>query len=261
MEFGMKMRTNGFTLIELLVVIAIIALLIGLLLPALGTARDTARLGACLANQRPLLTGVHAYATDHRGTLPTGPPTPALPFNPDTTWDRFFANVVWSSAGFYVGHGALFAGGYFDSDDGLLLCPGADQPEVYNQDLANLGVPGRDSFSGYAYRSYDQTTGRTIDALGKNLAGLSATMLFSDVNRFGPVGILPSPATSHKERTVNLGYGDGHVTSNGNGGQHFAARAIDYSNFPVSTLARFRQLLVNMDFAATGDPADAPVVP
>jgi len=55
---------KGFTIIELLVVVSIIALLVGILLPAIGKARDNARVNVSKNNLRQLGIAHKAYAAD-----------------------------------------------------------------------------------------------------------------------------------------------------------------------------------------------------
>jgi len=55
---------KGFTIIELLVVVSIIALLLGMLLPAIGKARDTARVNVSKNNLRQLGVAHKIYAVD-----------------------------------------------------------------------------------------------------------------------------------------------------------------------------------------------------
>ncbi len=61
---------RAFTLVELLVVIAVIAVLIGLTIPALASARESARSVRCGTNLHELGVAITMHLGDHDGALP-----------------------------------------------------------------------------------------------------------------------------------------------------------------------------------------------
>ena len=99
-EDGMS-RKRGFTIVELLVVIAIIALLVSILLPAIGKARDQAKLTQSLTNLSQLGKAHAAYAAEWNDRQLT---------YIDDNLSQYGTNVAAAIVGYHQAHGALPGG-------------------------------------------------------------------------------------------------------------------------------------------------------
>ena len=115
----------GFTLIELLVVLGIMAILASLLLPALGKAKESARMTQCASNLRQVAVASMVYSMDHNNNLPS------------------FRNWLYSRAGDLT-TGKLYP--YLNSKS-VYLCP-TDARVLASKNRGKVGSSGAPSTSG-----------------------------------------------------------------------------------------------------------------
>ena len=164
-------KAQAFTLIELLVVIAIIAILASLLLPALGEARDSARLATCTSVLRGITQCNAMYSGDYDDFSIHGADMGAF-WGGDTGYGwRLMPTPIFdddwydSTCGIEARNthggcqnichvGQLMLGGYLpDANARVIGCPQADRREdkglyYQNVSLASLTVPFPPGVSG-----------------------------------------------------------------------------------------------------------------
>ena len=217
------MKTKIFTLIELLIVIAIIAILAAMLLPALNSARRTAKRIGCISNQKQLAIGINGYFDDNKEHFPVlyyikaGATNYESLYNVSAAWFELTENIgprVSNSIGWKKNH-AMKCPAQPDPDApqhlksvcyGLNL-PGAERISGIDQD-AMAAVKGNHLRSLERYPSY-----RILAACTWNAAKTADSTREQRINGDWRFSYGTNIAFRHSKTSAPVLYMDGHVSS------------------------------------------------
>lgn len=149
----------AFTLVELLVVVAIIGILVSLLLPAVQSARESARTMTCRNNLRQLGLAVHNFH-NRNSTLPT-----YWGYYPDKGARRargsWFVHLLPDLEQQTVFEGIMAKGGNYGSTSTLVTPASADYRPGYYDSSGSTLVPTPPSVSNHIGHQYERPTSGT----------------------------------------------------------------------------------------------------
>lgn len=218
------MKAKKFTLIELLITISIIAILASMLLPVLNQARRKAKNITCQANMKQSMTYVMMYLGNFNDIIVMGADAP------QTSED----NCRWS--------GALYLAGFIKTENAKsLTCPSL--PIAGNKDwhpvdyellnfycypgnYAAMTVINNTFYNTNApfHITYSPIKGHAINF--KRMKQPSNFVFLADgrapgctfaLTKFYPIGVPTNwgsnPWRAHDPLRMNIGWGDGHVSS------------------------------------------------
>lgn len=204
-------QCTAFTLIELLVVISIIALLIGILLPALSSARDSARGVACLSNERQIGLAVQVYANDYKQDVPLSY-LGGINFS-FTLYSTFFDTTE--------GWGSLWQAVPEIQVPGAWICPSTEGPSFLMTQIENSSFPppetgsgaANDTSSTYVSRPFRRHSGpywnAAVPAASREIANLDRDQIDSSVAILGDNLAGQDMWEQRHGNYINVGYGDG----------------------------------------------------
>jgi prepilin-type processing-associated H-X9-DG protein len=251
-------RVAAFTLIELLVVVATISLLMAILLPALSNAREQGRRTACLSNLHAVGTAIHAYAQDFEDTIPFGPKAPGA-FSPSVFYPSTGAPTSLISVSIPAAPPApsvqpvalgLLLQTYLSTKPKVLFCPGSDQNENADAELAKVGIG--QAQSSYFYRhgsmtsmvdtaasmklwqSHIRINKLGINSNGNPIRALAIDTMFPSnpgLSAFGAV-----PRTHHQTKVANILFVDGHAEGSPNVNSRYTLDLSDYASLTQAFL-------------------------